>query len=129
MSPSTLNLVPSWYLCDAIYVWHFCDHHMYDTMWFNTFIDNTFLKPSACLSTPPLPSFPASLCTGCDELHDKPHDIFLVLILFSAFDNVKYFSLKCSKSLLTFLSLNFFFYKDTNIIKPSSRTFQDCGQN
>lgn len=44
VSSSTLNLIPSWYLCDAIYVWHYCEHHTCDTMWFNILSITPFLN-------------------------------------------------------------------------------------
>lgn len=90
---SALNLFPSQYSCDMIYVWYFCDYCICGIIYFNIFTYNLFLKSSICFPTLLLHSFPGSLCTDSRELHTKLDVIFSLLILFSAFNSVKYFFL------------------------------------
>lgn len=90
---SALNLIPSQYSWEMIYVWYFWDYCIWYIIYFNIFTYNLFLKSSICFPTLLLHSFPGSLCIDSSELHTKLGVIFSLLILFSAFNSVKYFFL------------------------------------
>lgn len=110
---SALNLVPTWYPADVIYVWCLCDYSIGDTIYFNIFTYNLFLKMLTYLSTILPPSFQSLSAQG--PMNFMPKSVMSLQSLFYFLNLTMLNISSCLKknflpSHLTFLGLSFFLY-------------------